>query len=101
MFEFFSSAFKDSAISDDYLKASDKTALEGQISAEATTARAAEKANADAIKAISDDYLKGADKTELQDNIDAKVAQSEYDAKIEALEAKDAELEGFWAWEEL
>ena len=89
------------AISDDYLKAADKTALEGQISAEATTARAAEKANADAIKAISDDYLKSADKTELQGNIDAKVAQSVYDAKIEALEAKDAELEGFWAWEEL
>lgn len=89
------------AISDDYLKASDKTALEGQISAEAEAARAAEKANADAIKAISDDYLKGADKTELQGNIDAKVAQSVYDAKIEALEAKDAELEGFWAWEEL
>lgn len=89
------------AISDDYLKASDKTALEGQISAEATTARAAEKANADAIKAISDDYLKGADKTELQGKIDAKVAQSEYDTKIAALEAKDAELEGFWAWEEL
>ena len=89
------------AISDDYLKASDKTALEGQISAEATTARAAEKANADAIKAISDDYLKSADKTELQGKIDAKVAQSEYDTKIAALEAKDAELEGFWAWEEL
>ena len=89
------------AISDDYLKASDKTALEGQISAEATTARAAEKANADAIKAISDDYLKSTDKTELQGKIDAKVAQSEYDTKIAALEAKDAELEGFWAWEEL
>ena len=89
------------AISDDYLKAADKTALEGQISAEAEAARAAEKANADAIKAISDDYLKGADKTELQGNIDAKVAQSEYNEKIEALEAKDAELEAFWAWEEL
>ena len=89
------------AISDDYLKASDKTALEGQISAEATTARAAEEANAAAIKAISDDYLKGADKAELQGNIDAKVAQSAYDTKIAALEAKDAELEGFWAWEEL
>lgn len=89
------------AISDDYLKAADKTALEGQISAEAATARAAEEANANAIKAISDDYLKGSDKTELQGNIDAKVAQSEYDEKIAALEAKDAELEGFWAWEEL
>ncbi len=89
------------AVTDNYLKAADKTALEGQISAEAEAARAAEKANADAIKAISDDYLKGADKTELQGNIDAKVAQSEYNEKIAALEAKDAELEGFWAWEEL
>jgi hypothetical protein len=89
------------AISDDYLKLADKTELAGLISAEAGTARAAEQANADAIKAISDDYLKGADKTELQGNIDAKVAQSDYDAKIAALEAKDAELAGFWAWEEL
>ena len=89
------------AIADDYLKAADKTELSGLISAEATTARAAEKANADAIKAISDDYLKASDKTELQGNIDAKVAQADYDVKIAALEAKDAELEGFWAWEEL
>ena len=89
------------AIADDYLKGADKTELSGLISAEAGTARAAEKANADAIKAISDDYLKAADKTELQGNIDAKVAQSSYDTKIAALEAKDAELEGFWAWEEL
>lgn len=82
------------AISDDYLKASDKTALEGQISAEATAARAAEKTNADAIAAIKADYLKAADKNALQSAIDAKVAQSVYDAKV-------AELEGFWAWEEL
>lgn len=82
------------AISDDYLKASDKTALEGQISAEAAAARAAEKANADAIAAIKADYLKAADKNALQSAIDAKVAQSAYDAKV-------AELEGFWAWEEL
>lgn len=89
------------AIADDYLKGADKTELSGLISAEAGTARAAEKANADAIKAISDDYLKAADKTELQGNINAKVAQADYDVKIAALEVKDAELEGFWAWEEL
>ena len=89
------------AIADDYLKGADKTELSGLISAEAGTARAAEKANADAIKVISDDYLKAADKTELQGNINAKVAQADYDVKIAALEAKDAELEGFWAWEEL
>lgn len=89
------------AVADDYLKGADKTELSGLISAEVTTARAAEKANADAIDAIEADYLKSADKTELQGNIDAKVAQSAYDAKIAALEAKDAELASFWAWEEL
>ena len=55
----------------DYLTSEDKTELSDLISAEAEVARAAEKANADAIKAISDDYLKAADKTELQGNIDA------------------------------
>ena len=89
------------AISDDYLKAADKTALEGQISAEAEAARAAEKANADAIDAIEADYLKASDKTELQGNIDAKVAQSAYDEKIAALEAKDQELADMWEWEEI
>lgn len=57
-------------INNDYLKSSDKTELSDAISSEATTARAAEKANADAIKAIQDDYLVEADKTELQGNID-------------------------------
>ena len=46
------------------------TRIVGLVEAEASTARAAEKANADAIKLISDDYLKAADKTELQGNID-------------------------------
>lgn len=47
------------------------TSVADQIAAEAGIARAAEKANADAIKAIQDDYLVEADKTELQGNIDA------------------------------
>jgi hypothetical protein len=41
------------------------------VAAEAEIARAAEKANADAIKAISDDHLKAADKTELEGKITA------------------------------
>lgn len=69
------------AIEADYLKAADKTELAQAIEAEATTARAAEKANADAIKAIQDDYLKGADKAELEgsisDNADAIAAVKE------------------------
>lgn len=86
----------------------DAAATQVALQAEIDRADAAEKANAaaiktnaDAIDAIEADYLKSADKTELQGNIDAKVAQSAYDTKIAALEAKDAELEGFWAWEEL
>lgn len=86
----------------------DAAATQVALQAEIDRADAAEKANAaaiktnaDAIDAIEADYLKSADKTELQGNIDAKVAQSEYDTKIAALEAKYAELEGFWAWEEL
>ena len=77
------------AIEDDYLVEADKTELQGQIdalegivgdgnvadristavAAEAEIARAAEKANADAIDAIEADYLKAADKTELQNQI--------------------------------
>lgn len=45
------------------------TQISKAVAAEAEIARAAEKANADAIKAISDDYLKKADKTELEGKI--------------------------------
>ena len=38
------------------------------------------------VKAIKDDYLKAADKTALQNNIDAKVAQSDYNTKVQAIE---------------
>lgn len=63
-------------IEKDYLKAADRTALEGQISA-VQTAVDTEKSRAEgkegelaaSIKVISDDYLKGADKEELQGNI--------------------------------
>ena len=68
---------KVSTIEGDYLKAADKTELEGKI-ADANTAVATEQSRAEgkeaelaaSIKAISDDYLKAADKTELQGNID-------------------------------
>lgn len=74
------------AIEADYLTSTEEKALQDQIDAidtvigdvdsiatyvseavaeEAEIARAAEKANADAIKAIKDDYLKASDKTEL------------------------------------
>lgn len=55
------------AVEADYLKAADKKELSDAIAAEATTARAAEKANADAIaaeKARLDAFLENADVTE-------------------------------------
>ena len=64
-------------ITADYLKAADKTELEGKIT-EANTAVDTEKSRAEGIEAglrtdvdaIKGDYLKAADKTELQGNID-------------------------------
>lgn len=64
-------------IEEDYLKAADKQELADAIAAEAETARAAEKANADAIKAISDDYLKAADREALQSQIDTNAGAIE------------------------
>ena len=87
------------AIEADYLKAADKTALQGEIDAlellvgdkavatqisEAVAAEAKQRSDADTalgnrVKAIEDDYLKGADKTELVGAIAT--------AKTEAIEA--------------
>ena len=44
------------------------------------------------IDTIYGDYLKSADKTALQDAIDAKVAQTDYDTKVAALEAEDVRI---------
>lgn len=67
---------KVATIEGDYLKATDKTELEGKIT-EANTAVATEKSRAEGeeaklagrIKTIEDDYLVAADKTELADAI--------------------------------
>jgi hypothetical protein len=67
---------KVATIEGDYLKAADKTALEGKITA-VETAVATEQSRAEGeeaklagrIKAVEDDYLKAADKTELADAI--------------------------------
>lgn len=84
------------AIQDDYLKAADKTELEGKITAEATTARAAEKANADAIAAVKEDvdaFFADADMTasakdtlkEIQEYINSDAgAAAEMTASIKA-----------------
>lgn len=57
-------------IKGDYLKAADKTELQGKIDAEAERAAGVEGGLDTRVKAIEDDYLKGSDKEELQGNID-------------------------------
>lgn len=64
----------------DYLKAADKTALQGGIDGVAGR-----------VATIEGDYLKAADKTELQGKIDAKVAKTDYDAKMEEI---DGDIDG-------
>lgn len=71
-----------------------KTELEGKISDEETRAKAAEKANSDAIKVISDDYLKAADKTALEGKVSAEktraeAAESDLSERVSALESID------------
>ena len=44
------------------------------------------------IDTIYGDYLKSADKTALQSEIDKKVAQTDYDTKVAALEKEDARI---------
>ena len=79
----------------------DAAATQVALQAEIDRATGVEGGLETRLSTVEDDYLKAEDKTELQNNINAKVAQSDYDTKIAALEAKDAELEEFWAWEEL
>ena len=62
-------------IKGDYLKASDKEALQDSIDGVAED-----------VATIKGDYLKAADKSELQGKINAKVAQADYDAKMEELD---------------
>ena len=65
------------AIEDDYLKADDKTALQGEISSAVNGAKEEIKGTTDGlanrIKAVEDDYLKAEDKTALQGEISSAV----------------------------
>ena len=73
-------------IKNDYLKGADKTELEGKITAEATTARAAEKANADAIAAVKKDvdaFFK-----------DATISEAAKDTLKEIQEYIDSDVQG-------
>ena len=76
------------AIEADYLKAADKTELQGNINTLAQT-HATDKASVEGrVKAIEDDYLKSADKTALQGNIDGVSAVANAAAKATDLEAE-------------
>lgn len=71
------------AVEADYLKAADKTELEGKI-----------KANTDAIDAIEADYLKATDKIELSGLVTAEKERAE---GVEAgLEERIETMEAFW-----
>lgn len=59
-----------STIKGDYLKAADKTELDGKITAEANRAKGVESGLESRLAAVEADYLVEADKTELQGNID-------------------------------
>lgn len=87
--------------------ATDKAALEGKITAEENRAKGVENGLVNRLTTIEgegDGSIKKAVSTAqsaLQANIDLKVAIADYNVKVAALEAKDAELAGFWDWEEL
>ena len=84
------------AIKNDYLKAVDKTELEGKITAEATTARAAEKANADAIAAVKEDvdaFFKDADLTEAAKDT-LKEIQTYIESDVQAAAAMTESING-------
>lgn len=70
----------------------DKTVV-GMIGDVETAYKDADTALAGRISKIEGDYLKTADKTALQNSIDTKVAQTDYDAKVSALEKADTTLQ--------
>lgn len=79
------------AISDDYLKAEHKTALEGLITAETNRATGVEEGLNARLLVVENDYLKAQDKEALQLSIDSKVSQDAYNTKIAALEKADTD----------
>ena len=79
------------AISDDYLKAEHKTALEGLITTETNRATGVEGGLDARLLVVEGDYLKAADKSALQLSIDSKVDQSAYDTEIAKLKQADAD----------
>ena len=71
------------AIEADYLKAADKTELEGKITAEQQRAEGIEGGLRTDVDVIKGDYLKAEHKTELEGKIDLKSDKTALDAEIE------------------
>ena len=67
------------AITADYLKASDKTELEGKITAEQNRAKGIEAGLAATLNTVSSDYLKASDKTQLEGKIADEATQRKAD----------------------
>lgn len=74
---------KVATIEGDYLKAADKTELEGKITAEAQRAAGVEGGLETRLAAVEADYLKGADKDALQGKIDLKADKTALEAEVE------------------
>lgn len=91
------------AVESDYLKSSDKTALQAEIDAdvkvEADRAKAAEEAIDAKVEAIKGDYLKTADKTELAGAIadEATTARAAEKANADAIAAVKEDVDAFFA----
>lgn len=88
---------KVSTIEGDYLKAADKTELQGKIDDVQGEVDALEETHATDKKALEDAIALKADQTALDDVsaiANAAVKQSDYDTKVTALEAEDARIAG-------
>ena len=72
------------AIQADYLKAADRTALEGLITAEADRAKGIEGGLETRLAAVEGDYLKAADKTELEGKLTAEATTARAAEKANA-----------------
>lgn len=92
---------KVATIEGDYLKGSDKTELEGKITA-VETAVSTEKSRAEGVeagletrlKAVEDDHLVAADKTELEGKIALKADQTALEAEVKRATEAEADLQG-------
>ena len=94
---------KVATIEGDYLKAADKTELEGKITGVESTVNTLSGTHATDKKALEDAIALKADQTALDavsGVANAAVKQSDYDTKVAALEAEDERIAGLVATEQ-